>query len=529
MHRHRHSTLESMRLRGSQAISVLAHSVVWVIATLVIGCGQPAPVKVGTPSSSAQSGPAAASQAAQIPLDSVPTDPKTLTRIKEAFAKTPVRPLPKNADVSQSFRNRQNHTAFWRHVFLDGFRAQQGGDPSQTAAAEKFLEGYCLRIGDLGDAPSSADLLQQGKVLYESRGTDPHLNLALAAVLFDSQRSASPQLTEIINSLEAKNQRSPHSPWLTARIHRLKGTLLNMAGGDQAVARREQMQLMIDDLLLAGTAAELTNFQRRMLVQLLWSWGEEFPAGQFKADLSMRLDKAKNLDPWIREITLARFYYAVAWRIRGFGTLDAISVEDRQRFLVHLEHARRHALRAWEIKPELPEAAGEMLKITMTDKGTAGEDVRFWFDEAVQDDFADLDPYLSLAWALRPRWGGSHEKMLAFGDECLATGRFDTDVPLMFHKMVSDIVEERGNWTVFLQLQGIYERYVVLFENMAKNAPTDAARHRYRSRLAAISYLSGKTDETKKLLSELKNNVVTQEFEVFNLSLDTIRDALEVK
>jgi len=95
--------------------------------------------------------------------------------------------------------------------------------------------------------------------------------------------------------------------------------------------------------------------------------------------------------------------------------------------------------------------------------------------------------------------------------------------------MVSDIVEERGNWTVLLQSPGMYERYVVLFEAMAKNAKSDAARHRYRSRLAAISYLSGKTDETSKLLSELKSNVVTQEFEVFNLSLETIRDALGVK
>jgi hypothetical protein len=243
----------------------------------------------------------------------------------------------------------------------------------------------------------------------------------------------------------------------------------------------------------------------------------------------MRLDKAKNLDPWIREMILARFYYAVAWIIRGNGSANSAMPEDRQRFPTHLEHARRHALRAWELKPELPEAAGEMLKITMTGKGAAGEDVRFWFDEAVQADFADLDAYLSLAWALRPRWGGSHEKMLAFGDECLATGRFDTDVPLLFHKMVSDIVEERGSWTELLKFPGMYERYVVLFETMAKNAKSDVARHRYRSRLAAISYLSGKTDETSKLLSELKENAVTQEFEVFNLSLDTIRDFLGVK
>jgi hypothetical protein len=529
MHHHRHSILERMCLGGSQANSVLSLSVVWGIAAFATGCGGPAPVQVATSSSNAQSGSVTPSKAALIPPNSVPTNPQTLARIKEAFAKTPVRPLPKDADVSQSFRNRQIRTDFWRHVFLDGFRAQKAGDPSQTAAAEKFLDGYCLRLGESLDAPSSADLLEQGKVLYESRGTDPHLNLALAAVLFDAQRSVPPQLTEIVNSLEATGQGGPYSPWLTARIHRLKATLLSMAGGDQAVARREQMQFMIDDLLRAGSQAGLTNLQRRMLVQLLWSWRNEFPAGEFRVDLSLKLDKIKNLDPWIHEIILARFYYAVAWKIRGNGSANSITGEDRQRFLVHLEHSRRHALRAWELKPELPEGAAEMLKITMTDKGAAGGEVRFWFDEAVQADFADLDVYFDLAWALRPRWGGSHEKMIAFGDECLATERFDTDVPPMFHKMVSEVVEERGNWTVLLQSPGLYERYVVLFEAMAKNAKTDIARHRYRSRLAAISFLAGKTDQTSQLLSQLKDNAVPQEFEAFNLSLETIREGLGVK
>jgi len=375
--------LERICVDSSQASSVLSHGVVWLIAAFATGCGQPTPLEVATSNSNAQSGLAAPANVAQVPLDSVPTDPQTLARIKAAFAKTPVRPLPKDADVSQSFRNRQNRTEFWRHVFLDGFRAQKAGDPSQTAAAEKFLEGYCLRIGDSPDAPSSADLLQQGKVLYESRGTDAHLNLALAAVLFDSQKGESSQLTEIVNSLEATDQGRQYSPWLTARIHRLKATLLNMAGGDRAVARREQMQLMIDDLLRAASSSELTNFQRRMLVQLLWSWGEEFPTGQFRADLSLKLDKAKNLDPWIREMILARFYYAVAWKIRGSGSANSVTFEDRQRFLAHLEHARRHALRAWELKPELPEPAGEMLKITMTEKGAAGEDVRWRADGSI--------------------------------------------------------------------------------------------------------------------------------------------------
>ena len=200
-----------------------------------------------------------------------------------------------------------------------------------------------------------------------------------------------------------------------------------------------------------------------------------------------------------------------------------------ERYEHYMVHARRHGLRAWELRPELPEAARELLNITMGTKGAAGEDVRFWFDEAVQADFNYLDVYLSLAWALRPRWNGSHEKMIAFGDECLATGRFDTDVPFMYHQMMNDVVQEQGDWGPLLNAQGVYERYDLLFGALAKNAKDDAARNRHRGRLAAVSYAAGKNDKAREILSELKTAVNPQDFELFNLSLEDVRNDLESK
>src|SRR3954463_6047029 len=75
-------------------------SLTCMVAALISGCGQPASKEfVGNT-------PYVPSPATTtVPLDSVPTDPKTLAKIKAAFAKTPVRPLPKDADASHSFRN----------------------------------------------------------------------------------------------------------------------------------------------------------------------------------------------------------------------------------------------------------------------------------------------------------------------------------------------------------------------------------------------------------------------------------------
>ena len=55
--------------------------------------------------------------------------------------------------------------------------------------------------------------------------------------------------------------------------------------------------------------------------------------------------------------------------------------------------------------------------------------MRTWFDRSVAADFDFTTAYDNLRWGLRPRWLGSIADLTAFGNECAATGRFDTCVP----------------------------------------------------------------------------------------------------
>src|SRR6185436_5567416 len=136
---------------------------------------------------------------------------------------------------------------FWRHVFLDGFRAQKSGDAAQTAAAGKFLEGYCLRISDSPDAPATDDLLKQGEQLYEAGVRDPHVCLPLAAILFDSQQGSS-RLADVFKTLDEAFAGDKYSPWLSARFHRLKEKFIRSDRSGAGGPRREQMQFIINDL-----------------------------------------------------------------------------------------------------------------------------------------------------------------------------------------------------------------------------------------------------------------------------------------
>ncbi len=52
-----------------------------------------------------------------------------------------------------------------------------------------------------------------------------------------------------------------------------------------------------------------------------------------------------------------------------------------------------------------------------------------------------MPAYYDYISALQPRWGGSHQAMLAFGQACVDTARFDTDVPKIYYEVILTIAE----------------------------------------------------------------------------------------
>lgn len=69
-------------------------------------------------------------------------------------------------------------------------------------------------------------------------------------------------------------------------------------------------------------------------------------------------------------------------------------------------------------------------------------ELRAWFDRSVSAQFDYPNAYSHLMWACRPRWGGSHELMLAFGKACADTRRYDTMVPSRLMAAAMEVTEE---------------------------------------------------------------------------------------
>lgn len=153
---------------------------------------------------------------------------------------------------------------------------------------------------------------------------------------------------------------------------------------------------------------------------------------------------ARALPEWIREFAQGKGYLREAWLARGDGLGSTVTEAGWEGWRQNLVLARQHFTRSWELNPGDPCAASYMIEAAMGDGGGKKE-MRAWFDRAVAAQLDFFDAYRSYIWALRPRWHGSHEEMLMFGDELLRTGRFDTCVPFYYFKVVADIASEQSD------------------------------------------------------------------------------------
>jgi hypothetical protein len=227
---------------------------------------------------------------------------------------------------------------------------------------------------------------------------------------------------------------------------------------------------------------------------LLRSW---FPTAQeeFVNDLQAR----PNTDPWLLGMARGMQLDDYAWQRRGTDWAYKVSPDDWNAFMKAALQSYGAYKQAYEAHPEYPEACDMLLDgVTATGDAT-GDNPREWFDRGVADCFDYMPLYGDLLNALLPRWGGTHEQMLAFGEECLNTGRFDTPVPQVYYQAVEMIVRRDGDASV-LHDPAVWRNLKRMYEGMmdyaVKNKPDDVPRIRQAYAQSALE--TGHPDEAKR-------------------------------
>ncbi|HEV7405574.1 MAG TPA: hypothetical protein VGO11_21695 [Chthoniobacteraceae bacterium] len=138
------------------------------------------------------------------------------------------------------------------------------------------------------------------------------------------------------------------------------------------------------------------------------------------------------LPPWVRETLVGQAEIVRAWQSRGSGFGNTVTEEGWKGFGEHLEKAHHHLVHAWQLRKDQPMAATMLITVAMGGGVPEKESERLWFERAVAAQ-CDYEPaYDALFYSLMPQWGGDDGEILAIGKSCLATKRYDTEVPTQF-------------------------------------------------------------------------------------------------
>lgn len=220
------------------------------------------------------------------------------------------------------------------------------------------------------------------------------------------------------------------------------------------------------------------------------------------------------LTRWQETVAASEWPDWVKWTLQGYGEIElawlerssdwAAKVKDEQweGFAAHLTVAREHLVKAWEARPDRPEAAALMVTVAMG-HAEHGDELRQWFDRSVKAQFDYQAAYNKLLWAYRPRWCGSHELMLAFGRACVETGRFDTGVPSQMFYAAMDVASEENDAFEVYQREGVRDPVLAMAKGYAEVQGLPVGlQHLRRSNAVLAAWLGGDASMASRVLAE---------------------------
>ena len=179
-----------------------------------------------------------------------------------------------------------------------------------------------------------------------------------------------------------------------------------------------------------------------------------------------------------------------------------------QDFYAHLGKARDYLMKAHALHPEFPEAATEMITVAMGAGSRLNERPRDWFDRAVRAQVDYQRAYDTYLMTILPRWGGSYEKMLDFGLECMAGGRYDTCVPTELLRVLERIDTDGGSHFTIYSTPATRQILQKLFAEVARRRPAaSGGRDYYGSYHVALEWRTGHFREAGQLLERLGDRI----------------------
>ncbi len=454
------------------------------------------------------------------PLEAAPVLSEDEQRLREELLGQPALIARTQREVNQ------HHLKFFRRFTLGMYEQFGRKSADWDEPAGELLELFARHLATSGDAPAAKEFRAAAQPLMNAKCDDPMVCAAIAAALWGVNDWY--EATNYFQKALAWDQQQEgqtweqlldaHQPPLQDYTWMLKwyayvalGDMFDDLGGDY------QRQV-------PGIRVSAVDFYSRALEEdwfapgderILYEWLRPHLVGALSkyADVAIRrVSRLRRCHPWLQEMILGRGHVILAWQARGSGWLSTVTPQGAEGFDEHLALAREHLVTAWGMRPDYPAAPAAIISI---EKGRGSrEDLYLWFDRTVAAQFDYSPVYHAMLAALQPRWGGNHQDMLRFGEECLDTGRFDTMVPSMYwhvvHTMGEDVYEQMpGIW----READVYRNMHGMFEGMLGDPDYPRSPVLTKTHWAAVAWRSGRLDKARELLEELGDDAVDDVFE----------------
>lgn len=431
------------------------------------------------------------------------------------------RPLPAGAEAYTQRQFQLDRSEFWYGALAAEARVGDAFRGSWQEHVEILLRGYARALSGLSlDESGGNKVLSAIDKLKELECDDPVVLLAIADVHLHEDRidGARPWFHRAAERFQAR------AASLLLRYCLQDGLRRFYLRDKQEEECRAATAQACDLLVELAVAPEFGEGRERIYLGLLWHLvGDEIT--QEHLALLDRIEKRAGKPIYATLVMRGEHHNDVAWAARGQGLASSIGERDAETMAKNFAAAADLFRRAHRLCPKHPEAPTGMVKV-IGPMGSDRDELRHWFDLAVAAQFDFLEAYQQFLHYSQPRWGGSARALFDFGRECVATGRFDTDVPNQFRRAVHYITLDSDTPIAYWARKPVQEVLTKLDADCLAAARSPLETKRANTWRVLDLALGGKAAEAAALCEEMGRSLDPAALEVYGVSIDWLKKTL---
>jgi len=160
---------------------------------------------------------------------------------------------------------------------------------------------------------------------------------------------------------------------------------------------------------------------------------------------------------------------------------------------------------AYALNPQMPHAAALMIKVSMCHCDDARREMRRWFDRATATCIDYVPAYNYISFGFWPRWHGSTEDLVAFGELCLGTERYDTVAPLYSLIALKSVLRsrDREDYGLLVKEERSYQRVASVLERYLQEPAMQDLKEYFHSHYAIWAHCGKRYEDAHRNLSAI--------------------------